>query len=104
MKLEDCKPGVRVRVYDYPKSVYCGFINNVVHDVVFVAKDYETQTNAYHPQQLRKIVPKKGKPEVIVAVFNDGWQAFSKNIDIAEIEELKKTWASVWLMRGVKKL
>lgn len=103
MKLEDCKPGVRVRVYDYPKRVYCGFINNVVHDVVFVAKDYETQTNAYHPQQLRKIVPKKDRPELTIALNPDGTfcGALRNNCHVEVLQQEGKT---VWLMRGVKRL
>lgn len=104
MKLEDCKPGVRVRVYEYSKTVYCGFIESVVGESVFVAKDHEMQTQAYYPQQLRKIVPKKDKPQIIVAWHNNARAAFPDNIDMAEIERLKKSWSSVWLMRGVKKL
>lgn len=104
MKLEDCKPGVRVRVYEYQKTVYCGFIESVVGDSVFVARDYEMQTQAYYPQQLRKIVPKKDRPSIIFACKVGSWSVITDTTDECSIAEFKRQGNVVWLMRGVKKL
>ncbi len=104
MKLEDCKPGVRVRVYDDAIGKYIGVIDNSDSEKVWIKLPSGKDVTWYYPQQLRKIVPKKDRPQLIVALHNDARSTFPNNIDTAEIERLKKSWSSVWLMRGVKKL
>lgn len=57
MKLEDCKPGVRVAAYD---SIY-----RAVGEVHFINDDglviLKTSVGNYHPKQLRKLKPKEKK-------------------------------------------
>jgi len=104
MKLEDCKPGTRVRVYSYDKKVYCGFIDSALSDLVFVARDNETKLQAYYPQQLRKIVKKK-KPEIMCVFSKTGkWQGVFFDETPELIKARKQNGREVWIMRGVKKL
>lgn len=105
MKLSDCKPGVRVRVYDDAIGKYIGVIDNSDSEKVWIKLPSGKDVTWYYPQQLRKIVPKKNNPEVIVGIKETkeitSW-VFSSEGD--EVNALKKNGFSVWLMRGVKKL
>jgi len=105
MKLSDCKPGVRVRVYDGHYGQSTGNITEVEGVMVKVRYDSQEGWDQFYPEQLRKIVPKKDKPEVIVGIKETkeitSWVFSSEG---KEVDSLKKNGFSVWLMRGVKKL
>lgn len=105
MKLEDCKPGVRVRAYKGEQNRIADIKSTMENGCVILELDGVECSEIFHPQQLRKIVPKKNNPEVIVGIKETkeitSW-VFSSEGD--EVNALKKNGFSVWLMRGVKKL
>lgn len=74
MKLEDCKPGVRVRVYD----AICGVTKGTISEV-------------------------EDKPEIMYAFDNNGDRLGTVLTEDDIIDEIK-LGHTVWLMRGVKKL
>jgi hypothetical protein len=110
MKLEDCKPGVRVMVYPQ---------NNLrfTSEIVGISEDQSDRVwvkgwgSLFHPQQLRKLVKRK-RPELMVAVskITDDFG----NIIVAQTEDLEsgqsrvEAWKAkgcdVWLMVGKKRL
>lgn len=99
MKLEDCKPGTRVRVYaHYNFESFKGEIERVIDDGTnrVVLKGHAFFL--FHPQQLRRIVKrivKKKRPEIVVAVskepddFGSRIAAVSDNI---KNENAVETW------------
>lgn len=104
MKLEDCKPGVRVRVYDEICGVTKGTISEVEDNLVKVSYDSQDGWDSFFPQQLRKIVPKKDRPSIIFACKVGSWSVITDTTDECSIAEFKRQGNVVWLMRGVKKL
>lgn len=105
MKLEDCKPGVRVRVYDEICGVTKGTISEVEDNLVKVSYDSQDGWDSFFPQQLRKIVPKIDKPTLGFAFNSDGsWNMPVDVCDTYTVDLLKRQGCSVWAMRGVKKL
>lgn len=104
MKLSDCKPGVRVRVYDGNLGSYIGEIVSIDDKNMVVIM--RTASFGYHyPQQLRKIVPKKDKPTVGFAFNQDGsWNMPVELTYTNTIDLLKRQGCDVWVMRGTRKL
>lgn len=70
MKLEDCKPGLRVAVYE-PHGRYVACIERIDEDRVYVnpyfkPKDLVPSHNVHvrvHPKQLRRLKPKEKKQD-----------------------------------------
>lgn len=104
MKLEDCKPGVRVRVYDDAIGKYIGVIDNSDSEKVWIKLPSGKDVTWYYPQQLRKIVPKKDRPSIIFACKVGSWSVITDTTDECSIAEFKRQGNVVWLMRGVKRL
>lgn len=105
MKLEDCKPGTRVRVYaQYNFESFKGEIERVIDDGTNRVA-LKGHALFFHPQQLRKLVKRKKSPEIMCVFTKDGkWQGtfFDKTPEL--IEARKQNGREVWIMRGVKKL
>lgn len=103
MKLEDCKPGVRVRVYDGHYGESTGNIIEVEGVMVKVGYDSRYGWDQFYAEQLRKIVPKKDRPELTVFFHADG-SFGAPLVSSEEAENYKFSGKQVWLMRGVKRL
>lgn len=105
MKLEDCKPGVRVRVYDGTVEKWIGIIKLLEDGMIGVVTEDACDLSYYYPQQLRKIAPKKDKPTVFFAFNPDGsWNMPVALTDSSTIDLLKRKGCDVWVMRGIRKL
>lgn len=106
MKLEDCKLGVRVRVYDCLNGVFVGTIRETSEgDKIGVECEIPGVSGWYYPQQLRKLAPKKDKPTVGFAFNQDGsWNMPVELTYTNTIDLLKRQGCDVWVMRGTRKL
>jgi hypothetical protein len=101
VKLEDCKPGVRVRVYH--GEIQTVAVIAKIDDGLIWAESLEYSFTKYlHPKQLRRLVKRK-RPEMKYA-YNQNGAWINRVTTDAEIEQHKLRGNTVWLMRGVKKL
>ena len=104
MKLSDCKPGVRVRVYKGDVQRVVSIKNTTLDGCVIVESDGIEFNEVFHPKQLRKIVPKKDRPSIIFACKVGSWSVITDTTDECSIAEFKRQGNVVWFMRGVKRL
>lgn len=102
MKLEDCKPGIKVKAYSGEVSRVV-IIHEATPDGLVKVENLDgiLYSQIFSCKQLRKIAPKKDRPTLFYAFKNGSWYSTP---DEQFILDYKKDGHEVWLMRGVKKV